>query len=141
MIIIILILSIILLLLSYFLYIQKNKVMLLQQQIGDLKNKISTAQISGSGNRRTPRTSADHLCFQVVDSHSFSPSFRPSAFLFLFRKKKMGVAEEAIPIAVKNIRLMFFTGRRQVVSKTETTVLLMKQNIKPSAWTMTAAPP
>ena len=41
MIIIILILSIILLLLSYFLYIQKNKVMLLQQQIGDLQNKIS----------------------------------------------------------------------------------------------------
>ena len=41
MIIIILILSIILLLLSYFLYIQKNKVMLLQQQIGDLKNKMS----------------------------------------------------------------------------------------------------
>ena len=40
-IILILILSIILLLLSYFLYIQKNKVMLLQQQIGDLKNKMS----------------------------------------------------------------------------------------------------
>ena len=28
-------------LVSYFLYIQKNKVMLLQQQIGDLKNKMS----------------------------------------------------------------------------------------------------
>ena len=41
MIIIILILSIILLLLSYFLYIQKKKVMSLQQQIGDLQNKIS----------------------------------------------------------------------------------------------------
>ena len=41
MIIIILILSIILLLLTSFLYIQKKKVMSLQQQICDLQNKIS----------------------------------------------------------------------------------------------------
>jgi len=41
----------------------------------------------------------------------------------------MGVAEEAIPIAVKNIKLMFFTGRRRVVSKTETTGLMENQNI------------
>ena len=40
-IILILILSIILLILSYFLYIQKKKVMSLQQQIGDLQNKNS----------------------------------------------------------------------------------------------------
>ena len=31
----------------------------------------------------------------------------------------MGVAKEAIPVAVKNIKLMFFTGRRQLVSKVE----------------------
>ena len=39
--VIIIILSIILLLLAYFLYIQKKIVMSLQQQIGDLQNKIS----------------------------------------------------------------------------------------------------
>ena len=38
---IIIIISIILLLLTSFLYIQKKKVMSLQQQIGDLQNKIS----------------------------------------------------------------------------------------------------
>ena len=36
-------------------------------------------------------------------------------------KKKMDVAKGSILIAVKNIKLMFFTGRRQVVSKIETT--------------------
>ena len=41
MIIIILSIILLLLLLTSFLYIQKNKVMLLQQQIGDLKNKMS----------------------------------------------------------------------------------------------------
>ena len=48
---------------------------------------IGTAQISGSCNRRPSRTSADHLCFQVVDRHSFSPSFR-SCFCFFFAKRK-----------------------------------------------------
>lgn len=38
---IIIIFSIILLLLAYFLYVQKKKVISLQQQIGDLQNKIS----------------------------------------------------------------------------------------------------
>jgi len=55
------------------------------------------------------------------------------AFLFLFRKKKMGVAEEAIPITVKNIRLMFFTGSWEIASQI-TTVLI------PTAWTMSADP-
>ena len=41
MIIIILSIILLLLLLTYFLYIQKKKVMSLQQQIGDLQNKIS----------------------------------------------------------------------------------------------------
>ena len=49
---------------------------------------IGTAQISGSGNRRASRTSADHFRFQVVDRHSFSPSFRPSAFCFFLAKRK-----------------------------------------------------
>ena len=38
---IIIIFSLILLLLAYFLYVQKKKVISLQQQIGDLQNKIS----------------------------------------------------------------------------------------------------
>ena len=41
---IIIIFSLILLLLAYFLYVQKKKVMSLQQQIGDLQNKISTLE-------------------------------------------------------------------------------------------------
>lgn len=42
MIIIIISIILLLLLLTFFLYIQKKKVMSLQQQIGDLQNKIAT---------------------------------------------------------------------------------------------------
>lgn len=45
MIIIIISIILLLLLLTFFLYIQKKKVMSLQQQIGDLQNKISILSI------------------------------------------------------------------------------------------------
>ena len=55
----------------------------------------------------------------------------------------MGVAEEAIPITVKNIRLMFFTGSWHKVGYnlypllTDATAGVLAK----TAWTMTAALP
>ena len=55
----------------------------------------------------------------------------------------MGVAEEAIPIAVKNIRLMFFTGswRKAGVQFVPLLTDAKAGVLAITAWTMTAAQP
>ncbi len=54
----------------------------------------------------------------------------------------MGVAEDAIPIAVKNIRLMFFTGswRKLGVQFVPLLTDAKADVLAITAWTMTATP-
>jgi len=64
-------------------------------------------------------------------------------FLFLFRKKKMGVAAEAIPIAVKKHQVDVFHWQ---LAQDGVQFVPLLTNAKAgvlaiTAWTMTAAPP
>ena len=102
---------------------------------------IGAAQICGSGNRRTSRTSADHLGFQVVDRHSFSPSFLPYFFVS-FSQKENGCRRRSDTHNSEKHQVDVFhwqlaQGRVQnvpLLTNAKAGVLAI------TAWTMTAAP-